>query len=178
MKSSYLLFLAVLCLLIACSASASSPPWTGSGTYTFDDTDPYFSEGSIWDTATVDISGGSFGELGGYNYSTINMFDGVAQSGIGVRDNSTLNLYGGSIDSLGIEFDSVETATLNMFVDSYVFDPDSYLGYDRITGTWMNDNGSFDIIFLEGQFQYFNIVPEPTTILFFATGCLLLRRKK
>jgi len=70
-----------------------------------------------------------------------------------------------------------KTATMNLFVDSYLFNPDSYLSYDQITGTWLNDNGSFDILIREGQFQYFNFVPEPTTLLLFAAGSLLLRRK-
>ena len=76
MKSSNLLFSAVLCLLVAGSALASSPPWSGTGTYTFDDTDPYFVESGIYDTATVNISGGSFGALHAYDNSIVNMIAG------------------------------------------------------------------------------------------------------
>ncbi len=173
MKSSNLFLASVLCLLIACSAFASSPPWTGSGTYTFDDLDPYFVEDGIWDTATVNISGGSFGALHSRDSSTVNMFGGNAEL-IAVRVSSTLNMWGGSLDFLGVEL--TETITVNLFVDSYMFNPDSYLTYDQITGVWMNDNGTFDILITEGKFQYINMVPEPATLLLLATGSLFLRK--
>ncbi len=178
MKSSILLLAAVLCLLIAFNAFASSPPWTGTGTYTFDDTDLYFTEGSIRDTATVNISGSSFGELIAYQNSTVNMYAGTATTGISADESSIVNLYGGDINGIFIEFDSVDTATLNLFVDSYEFNPNSYLGYDQITGTWMNSNGDFDIIFIEGQFEHFNVIPEPATFILLTAGGLMLRRKK
>jgi len=140
-NKSNLLLASLLCLLMAGVAGASSPPWLGDGVYTFDDSDPYFHENGIYDTATVNITGGSFGVLYAWGESTVNMTSGTATTGIGARDNSIVNLYGGEILFLGV----ASTATVNMFVDNYEFNPDSYVDYDQITGTWLNDNGSFEM---------------------------------
>ena len=173
-NKSNLLLAAVLCLLIACNAFASSPPWTGSGTYTFDDIDPYFSEGSIFDTATVDISGGSFGKIQSYDYSTINMFDGEGDR-IVVENSSNLNMWGGTLDFISFAFEEAELEVV-FHIDSYIFNPDSFIGYDNLTGTWFNDNGTFDILIDEGSLAYFNFVPEPTTLFLLAMGSLFLRK--
>jgi len=155
-----------------CNVQASSPPWGGDGHYTFGDEDPFFPQGSIFDFATVEITGGSFGELGCYQESTVNMIDGIATIGFAARDNSTINLYGGSIYAIDI----LDSPNVNLFVDSYIFNPDSFLGWDQVAGTWLNDNGNFDILIREGQFQYINIVPEPCTVAVLALGGLLLRK--
>ncbi len=170
MKKTMLISI-LFCVVLTCNAFASSPPWTGTGTYTFDDTDPYFVEDSIWDTATVNISGGSFGSLGSHHSSTINMFDGHGD-GIAARDNSTVNLYGGNVGAIDI----LDSPSVNLFVDSYLFNADSYLGWDQLTGTWMDDNGSFDILIREGQFPLINMVPEPASLLLLATGGIFLRK--
>jgi hypothetical protein len=172
-NKSNLLLAAVVCLLIAGVAAASSPPWTGDGVYTFDDTDPFIIEGGIYDTATLNINGGSIDSLVCFNFSTVNMYSGDS-GGISAGDYSTVNLHGGDIEGIDI----ASTATMNLFVDSHELNLDSYLGYDRITGVWQNDNGIFDILVHEGQYHLINFVPEPCTLILLSLGSLLMRHKK
>ena len=96
------------------AAGGSWPPWTGDETYTFDDTDPYFTEGTITDTATVNITGGSFGALLCGLDSTVNMSSGIGGS-IGAFDASVVNLSGGQLQFLG----ATDFTQIHMFVLDY-----------------------------------------------------------
>ena len=158
------------------SASPSSPPWTGTGTYTFDDTDPYFGEGTITDTATVNITGGSFGALYCYLASTVNMSGGTANSGLKAYNDSSLWLTGGSIGSIYAS----DSGDVNMEVLAYTFYPDAYINFDgELTGLWTT-GVPFDILVGRDSWTHFSIsvVPEPCILSSIGTGSLLLSLRK
>jgi len=119
----------------------------------------------------VDIIGGSFGALHAFDYSAVLMYDGTGDR-IWSHDSSTVDLYGGTIDVLA-GFDDAE---ITMFVESYTIEMDPFLGYDaRLTGSWIGNNGNFDILIHDGGLPHINIVPEPATILLFGFGGLIMR---
>jgi len=162
-----------------CRVQGSSPPWGGDGHYTFGDEDPFFTHGEIYDTASVDIVGGSFADLHCWDYSTVTMTGGEATSGILVNDSSTLYLSGGTIPYL----DAEQFGMIHFYVDNYNFDPDTYINFDGLlTGTWANSNGDFEILIGGGTWSpaHVNIVvvPEPATIIFFGFGCIFLKRMR
>jgi len=120
----------------------------------------------------VDIIGGSFGALHSWDYSHVAMFDGVG-SRIWGNDFSTIELYGGTLNSLA-GFDDAE---ITMFVESYTIELNPFLGYDaRLTGSWIGNNGNFDILVHDGGLPHINFVPEPSTVAVLALGGLLLRK--
>jgi len=156
-----------------CNVPASSPPWGGDGHYTFGDEDDPFAESYIYESASVDIIGGTFGALHAFDYSAVYMTAGEGNR-IWSHDSSTVDLYGGTIDVLA-GFDDAE---ITMFVESYTIEMDPFLGYDaRLTGSWFYFPGTFNILVREGSLSYITVevVPEPATILLIGLGGLILR---
>lgn len=169
-----ILFMAITVLTIAGIAAASIPPWDGTGSYTFDNTDPYFTEGSITDSATVDITGGSFGALHCYLASTVDMSAGTANR-IWAYNSSDINLRGGDIGSVA----GFDDAVIKLHVDSYSINTNTYIGYDAsIEGVWLNNSGSFSLLVREGSLPHIQFVPEPVGIMLMAFGIISVRLRK
>jgi hypothetical protein len=164
--------MAVAFVMSVSNVQAESPPWGGDGHYTFDDDDPWFAHGSIIENASVDIVGGSFGALHSFDYSTVRMSGGVGDI-IWGYESSTISIYGGSLNTLA----GYDNTDITLFVESYTVELDPFLGYDaRLTGSWLNDGGTFDILVRQDSMPHIHLVPEPTTMMFFGLGGLLLRR--
>jgi hypothetical protein len=175
MKTAIITIIIVLLVGVS-NVKASSPPWGGTGTYTFGDEDPFFAHGEIYDTASLDIVGGSFGSLHCFDYSTVEMFDGIGDYIYG-RESSKINLYGGTLDSLG----GFDNADITMFVESYTIELDPFIGYEaRLTGNWFYDPGTFDILIYDGSLSHVavEIVPEPSTLVIFGIGALMILKNR
>jgi hypothetical protein len=180
---TFVLTMMLILLMCVGSVFASSPPWIGDGPFTFSDTDPYFTEASIGGSsphATLNIIGGSFGALHCHDYSTVNMSNGVGAS-IGMDDYSILNLTGGQIETLvatnALFFPNY--SQMHIFVQDYIFNPNSYINYDgKLTGHW--DTGQeFSILIYGGTWSHvdMHIIPEPATISLLTIGILFLKRR-
>lgn len=173
MKTAIVTIMSVVLTVSVSNVWASSPPWGGDEHYTFGDEDPFFVHGEIYDSASLDIVGGSFGSLHCFDYSAVEMFDGAGDY-IYVRESSTINLYGGSLNSLG----GFDNADITMFVENYNIEMDPFIGYEaRLTGNWFYDPGTFDILIYDGSLSHVavEIVPEPSTLMLFGLGALLAR---
>jgi hypothetical protein len=171
MKKAIITIMSVVLVMIASNVQASSPPWGGDEHYTFGDEDPYFGESYIYESASVDIVGGTFGALHAFDYSAVSMFDGTGDR-IWANEFSTIELYGGTLNSLA----GFDDADITLFVESYSIEADPFIGYDaRLTGSWFYDSGTFDILVREGSLSYVTveIVPEPSTLVFLAFGTIM-----
>ncbi len=173
-----LMFFLMLVLFLACANNllGDSPPWTGSSSYTFSDSDPYFRESYITNTASVEIIGGSFGILHAYENCTVNMTGGTALSGISAHDKSHLFISGGQIGTLHAQ----ELSEINLTVESYEFSEDTYINFDGVlTGSWAYGGGNFEILIGDGAWSHVGIttIPEPSAILIFSIAMPFFRKQ-
>ncbi len=156
---------------------ADSPPWTGSSSYTFSDSDPYFSESYITNTASVDIIGGAFNILHCYESSVVNMSNGTADTGISAHGSAQVYLTGGEISILQAD----ELSLIFMIVENYNFIEDTFINFNgTLTGNWPDEGGSFEILIGDGSWAHIqmNVVPEPCSILFFGLSFISVNLKK
>jgi len=116
------------------------------------------------------------------------IYDGNVHQGISSLHSSTVNIYGGilTLDYLDILYSSMlniyggdllvgnspgfsESSTVNIY--GYDFN----YGSNRLTG-FLSDGSPF--IFNElafDEYSHMNLIPEPTSLLLFGLGALLLR---
>ena len=143
------------------------------------------------DTTTLDMYGGSIGELRTYDSSIVNIYGGelwwainsyksstiniyagrVSLEFIGVRDTSTVNIYGGNLSSGNAPYFS-DSSTVNIY--GYGFDYDGW----TLTG-FLQDGSPFIFTELTDlNYPHINLIPEPSSILLFALGTVFLRKRK
>ena len=179
MQRRLLKMIGIFLLLGASSAWASPPPWGPTGDHTFTDLDAPFTERSVFGTATLTISGGSFEHLYCYDYSTVNMSGGIGYN-IGTDDHSILNLRGGSVrflSAINVLF-WPNYSQINIYALDRLISHDIYPDYYHLTGHW--ENGStFDILINDPSWPNVNIhvIPEPCTFFLLACGVLFLKRR-
>ena len=175
MNLRILKMMGVFLLLGASSAWADLPIWNGNGIYTFSDADPYFMEKGVYDSATLNITGGEFGALYCFDHSIVDMSNGKATSGISTYNYSILNLSGGSLGSLG----ATDYSQVHIFVLDHVVNTNSYLGYDQLTGHWGNEN-PFAMLISEVSWPNITIhvIPEPFTVSLLSLGVLFLKKRR
>ena len=144
---------------------------------------------NLYDSATVDMIGGSVASLNAFNSSLFNISDGSITVWLLSSDLSTVNITGGSIRSLttggsstaniyGGEWDRPENyiaAFGQSVVNIYGYDF-SY-SYGRLSGFWLSGI-QFDL-WLRGPDTYPRVVlheiPEPYSILLLSMGVLIAR---
>jgi len=136
----------------------------------------------LLNSSTADISGGSITQgLYVWNNSTVNMTDGTIGWNLDASDSSTINLYGGEItDWLYATDDSV----VNIYGYGFNYDSDAG-GWNggQLTGFWLDDT-PFTIDLLDNievdstYYDHVNLVPEPCSLILIGFGGLLLRRRK
>ena len=132
------------------------------------------------DSTTVEMTGGSVGQMVVSGSSALDMSGGEILDSLSVRDSATANISGGSISELfAIElsviklhgFDVVHHATGGKWDDG------------KITGKWLDGTG-FDISFYNSghfgndTFSHLKILPEPATLILMGVGLTLIRTRR
>ena len=143
------------------------------------------------DTTTVDMYGGSIGELRTYDSSIVNIYGGelwwainsyksstvniyagtVMLEFLGVRDSSTLNIYGGNFSSGNAPVFS-ESSTINIY--GYGFDYDGW----TLTGFLQDDSPFIFTELTDLNYPHINLIPEPSSLLLLCVGTLMMRKRK
>ena len=142
--------------------------------------------------ATADITGGEIGILLCWDTSEVFVYEPSEIDLLRPSDFSTANVYGGTIGilfTLGSSnthiyggsldwLDPVDLSTVNLYVESYEFDPTGgTFGDGLISGVWLY-GGSFSIdLVTDEAISHINFVPEPTTLFLLTAGALMLRQQ-
>jgi hypothetical protein len=182
---------AAVMLLGVCPVQADTEWYSGHHVIT-DDNEP-FGEIYIYNTVTLDILGGDIFRLDTYDTTITNWYDGQMDT-LKTHDDSIVNIYGGSLDILREAENSVVSlyggslgrfaSDQNGFLNLYAYDvihhtTGGYWNGGWVEGRYLNDNSYFDFdIPDDDTFLHINVIPEPTTLLLFGLGGLLLRKKR
>jgi len=129
-----------------------------------------------WDKTTTNLyDGGSIFSLGAGVSGTVNMIGGNTEY-LRAGDFSIVNLFGGTIN---IYLNAWDSATVNIY--GYGFDYDPSAGNwngGQLTGLWLDDTPFIIDLAGSGTYSHINLVPEPGSLILFALGAFLIRRKK
>ena len=130
---------------------------------------------TLWtyDSSIANIYGGKIlGSIETYNLSTVNIHAGsVTLDFLAVEGSSMLNIYGGNFSSGNAPYFS-DSSTVNIY--GYGFNYDGW----TLTG-FLQDGSPFIFTELTDlNYPHINLIPEPSSILLFALGAILLRKRK
>jgi hypothetical protein len=175
---------AILSLLPVC-ASATTIDFYEDGWITDGNV---FDTVNVWDTATVNMTGGQVLDFYTYQTSTVNLNAGDVLHGFYAQNESIVNMSGGSIDHLivyntsianlsggqiGYHISASDSSIVNIY--GYGF----YYTGQYLNGYWANDT-SFSI-WLRGtetaSHVVLHIIPEPATFLVLGLGYFLIRKR-
>jgi len=148
----------------------------------------------MYDSTSADISGGNISILWGQNESEVVVHNGSDIGLLRPHDFSTASVYGGDINSLftlGSSYTkvysgdinlmhAVELSEIDLYVDSYVWDPTGGTwGDGLLTGIWWNNSGSFSIEITNlDTMNHINFVPEPGIGILMTIGWFITNRRK
>jgi len=158
----------------ACPVSASSIT-IDSGHYTWTDSDPYYDEVFLENSASLDFIGGVIGHLDTRHDSLANI-DGGNMDYLGTYDNSVVNLYTGEWDWLV----SHNNSKVYLWAYNVIYDPTGGIYADgSLEGYFYKDDTEFNFSLLNpGTYSHVEIIPEPTTLLLLGFGAIFLRKHK
>ena len=131
---------------------------------------------SVWDYTTANLSGdGNVTSLGAGVSGIINMMGGTTEY-LRAGDFSVVNLYGGKVN---IYLNAWDSSKVNIYGYGFDYDPSagSWNG-GQLTGFWLDDTPFIIDLAGSGTYSHINLVPEPGSLILFALGALLVRRKK
>jgi len=130
---------------------------------------------SAVDSGTVTLSGTGIVSAfsAGGEFTTANMYGGTAVY-VHALMSGTVNLYGGLVS----EYISAPEGTVNIFgYDLFKSPGGGAYGYGFVTGHW-SDGTAFTIDLLSPEtYSNVTLIPEPCSLMVFALGALLVRRK-
>ena len=125
----------------------------------------------------ANFDGGSItaGRLKTYEDSIVTLTGGFLNLGM-LEIHGELNIYGGMLD---IEDNGGTDGVVNIYGYDFTYIPtgDPFWGGGTLTG-YLLDNNPFIIKGLsQNEFENFNLIPEPMTVLLLGLGGVFLRRK-
>ena len=92
-----------------------------------------------------------------------------------IRYNSTVNIYGGIPDKVGL----AEDALLNLYAYDVAIHPTGgYYDNGWIEGKYISNDQYFAFDLGSYDISHINIIPEPTTLLLFSVGSIVFLRKR
>lgn len=166
--------LIILILLLAAIPCRSDVVFN-SGYNIYDDSYGYNFEVWVGNDAILDVLGGEIGKLETINFATANLYVSDIDW-LWSGDISVVNIYGDNINWLACYDDSL----INLYAYDVTYHATGGGAYGNkawIEGTYYNDNSSFSFLLYNDQaYSHINIVPEPTTLLLFCLGCLMIRK--
>ncbi len=143
----------------------------------FDGNDPYWEEVWVIDHAHLDVLGGAMGKLELTDYATANIYNGDIEW-LFIQGNTVADIYSAG-DTLEM-FAAGNESLAYIYAYDVIYHPTSGLaGEGWIEGTYISNDLPFSFSFYtDTSYTHVNIVPEPTTVLLFGLGGLLLRKRR
>jgi len=129
-----------------------------------------------WDTSSVFVYEPSeISLIKPFNSATVNIYGGSINDVFAVGSSNT-NIYNGDINML----EAANSSIITLYVESYEFDPQGgFFQCGLLTGNWLESGNTFSIeLETENTINHINFVPEPATLAFFLTGMLLFQSRK
>ena len=132
------------------------------------------------DSTTVEMTGGSVGQMIVSDSSLLNISNGEITDSLSVRHSAMVNISGGNISELF----AIDSSVINLHGIDVVHQATGGKWDDgKITGKWLDGTG-FDISlynsdhFGNDTFSHLTILPEPATLLLLGVGFALLRARR
>lgn len=174
-RKEILAILSAAILLATCPGKADLV--FDSGYNIFDDNDPYYDEVWVINDAHLDVLGGAMWKLELMHYATSNIYDGDIEW-LFTQGNTVVNLYSAG-DTLEM-FAAGDESLTNLYAYDLTYHPTGGLeGEGWIEGKYYLNDAPFSFSFYtQESYPHISIVPEPTTVLLFGLGGLLLRKRK
>lgn len=144
-----------------------------------------------YDFSTINISGGYIHTPFAWDYSTINISGTFNAVEVCATAAGIVNVMGGTMKAVagwggvinlygGIVTDDIHAVGGWVNVFGYDLEKSSTggeYGYGYVSGFW-NDGTAFTIdLYGQGTYDHINLVPEPSSLMLFALGSLLIRRR-
>jgi hypothetical protein len=147
-----------------------------SGYNTFDDSDPYYDEVWVINDAHLDVLGGAMWKLELMHDATANIYNGDIEW-LFTQGNTIVNIHAAG-DTLEM-FAAGNNSIANLYAYDVTYHSTGGLSGDGwIEGTYYTNDAPFSFSFYNVvSYQHLNIIPEPTTVLLFALGVLLVRKR-
>ena len=165
----------IIALILLCTISTVKADLVfDSGYNTYDESYGYNAEVWVLNDAHLDVLSGSIGKLETQNYSTVSIYDGTIDW-LWTVDNSIVDIYEGQFEIVAAFPDSI----IKLYAYNTIYHTSGGL-YDEpwIEGVYLTSDEPFSFSFYDGDdYLQVQIVPEPSTILLFCTGILLLKKK-
>jgi hypothetical protein len=147
-----------------------------SGYNTYDESDGYNFEVWVINDAALDVLGGSMGKLELTDLATANLYGGDIDW-LWTNNDSVVSIQSGNINVLAAYEDSL----VYLYAYDVIYHPTGggeYGNREWIEGTYYSDNTPFNFILYTDQvYSHITVVPEPATILLLALGAIVLRKR-
>ena len=144
------------------------------------------------DFSTINVSGGYIHTPFAWDYSTINISGTFNAVEVSTTGEGIVNVIGGTMKSV-----AVWGGVVNLYggtITDTVHDVGGWVnvfghdleksstggkyGYGYVSGFW-NDKTAFTIdLYGQGTYSHINLIPEPGSLVLFALGTLLIKRKQ
>lgn len=147
-----------------------------SGYNTYDDSYGYNYEVWVINDAHLDVLGGSMWKLELTDNASANIYDGDIEW-LFIQGSSIVNIHAAG-DTLEM-FAAGNESLAYLYAYDVTYHPTGGLsGEGWIEGTYYTNDLAFSFSFYNDvSHQHLNIVPEPTSVLFFSLGVLLVRKR-
>jgi len=174
MKTKIWLIIAAAILLATCPVRADLV--FDIGYNIFGDNDPYYDEVWVINDAHLDVLGGAMWKLELTDYATANIYDGDIEW-LFMKDDTFVNIHAAG-DTLEM-FRAGQQSLAYLYAYDVIYHPGGGLGGDGwIEGIYISNDIPFSFSFYtQESYPHISIVPEPTTVLLFGLGGLLIKTK-
>ena len=174
MKTKIITILAAV--ILATVGTAQADLVFSSGYNTYDDSYGYNFEVWVINDAHLDVLGGAIWKLELTDNASSNIYDGDMEC-LFIQGNSIVNIHaaGDTLEMFAAGNDSVAY----LYAYDVTFHSTGGIKNDGwIEGIYISNDAPFSFSFYNDvSYQHLNIVPEPTSVLFFSLGLFIVRKR-
>jgi hypothetical protein len=125
---------------------------------------------TVWESGHHEINDGDlYGEIWMHNDCTLDILGGDIEACI-------VNIYGGNLED---DLAATDNSIINLYAyDVEITQSGGWWDDGQVTGKYYSNDEPFNFdLWGQNTYQHINIVPEPMTLLFLASGFMGIRRR-